>query len=231
MQAYRKGFARVYNIRWGGFARQVAPYLIDFYASTSVGREKNAILDLCCGAGHLAAFLLERGYRVVGLDLSEDMLYWAKENARSYVASGQAVFVQGDASDFTFEERFGLVISMYDALNHLADEQALRRCFQCVYAVSDGYFIFDLNTRRGLRRWNNIQIDDSDEEVLIVQRGIYDELGNKAWMRISGFVRLSDGFYERFEETVFNTAFDMEQVKRCYWRLVGQRPTLLDCRI
>lgn len=215
MQAYSKGFAKVYDIRWSGFAKQVAPFLIDFYAATPIGQENKTVLDLCCGTGHLALYFLEKGYRVVGLDLSDHMLHYAQERARPYIESGKAVFIQGDASDFTLDERFGLVVSTYDSLNHLENEQALRRCFQCVYAVAvnGGYFIFDLNTRRGLRRWNNIQVDDSDDEVLIINRGIYDGQSDRAWMRISGFVRMSNGLYERFEETAFNTVFEMEKVK------------------
>lgn len=213
MQAYSKSFAKVYNIRWSGFAKQVAPLILDFYAATPIGQENKTVLDLCCGTGHLAVHFLEKGYRVVGLDLSEHMLHYAQENARQHVESGQAAFIQGDASNFTLDERFGLVVSTYDSLNHLENEQALRRCFQCVYAVSDGYFILDLNTRRGLRRWNTIQVDDSADDALIIIRGIYDGQSDKAWTKISGFLRLPDGLYERFDETAFNTVFEMEKVK------------------
>lgn len=213
MQAYSKGFAKVYNLRWSGFARQVAPLILDFYAAIPIGRETKTVLDLCCGTGHLAVHFLEKGYRVVGLDLSDHMLHYARENARQYIETGQAAFIRGDASDFRLDERFGLVVSTFDALNHLENEQALRRCFQCVHAVCDGYFIFDLNTRRGLRRWNSIQVDDSDDEVLIINRGFYDGQSDKAWTKISGFLRLPNGLYERFDETVYNTVFEMEKVK------------------
>lgn len=213
MQAYSKSFAKVYHLRWSGFARQVAPLILDFYAATPIGQENKTVLDLCCGTGHLAIHFLEKGYRVIGLDLSDHMLDYAREKARPYIESGQAAFIQGDASNFTLDERFGLVVSTYDALNHLDNEQALRRCFQCVYAVSDGFFVFDLNTRYGLRRWNNIQVDD-DDQMLIISRGIYDGQSDKAWTKISGFLRLPDGFYERFDETVFNTVFAMDKVEK-----------------
>lgn len=213
MQAYGQGFAHIYNTRWSSFARQVAPSILDFWVAAPIGQENKSVLDLCCGTGQLAVHFLDKGYRVVGLDLSEHMLRYARENARQYIESGQATFVQGDASDFTLDERFGLVVSTFDSLNHLENEQALRRCCQCVYAVSDGYFIFDLNTRLGLRRWNSIQVDDSNDDALIITRGVYDGQSDKAWMRISGFVRLPNGLYERFDETAFNTVFEMERVK------------------
>jgi SAM-dependent methyltransferase len=224
MQAYSEGFARIYNARWGDFARYVAPLILDFYAATPIGHENRAVLDLCCGTGQLAVHFLEAGYRVVGLDLSEHMLRYARENARPFLESGQARFVQGDASDFTLDERFGLVVSTYDSLNHLESEGALRRCFRCVSAVNVGLFIFDLNTRAGLERWNSIRVDDGDDHVLIITRGVYDGQSNRAWTRISGFARWDDGLYERFEETAFNTVFEMERVREALLE-VGYRDT------
>lgn len=47
----------------------------------------------------------------------------------------------------------------------------------------------------------------------MVIRGIYDGQSDGAWVKIIGFARLPNGLYERFEETVFNTVFDMERVK------------------
>ncbi len=213
MQFYNSGFARIYNMRWGGFARHVAPFIREFYAAMPPNAAQNSVLDLCCGTGQLALDFLEHGYRVVGLDLSEAMLGYASENAAAYLASGQAQFIQGDARAFTLDERFGLVVSTYDALNHLPDEKALRDCFSCVHAVCYGYFIFDLNTRKGLRGWNSIHVDDSEADALLITRGGYDEPGGKAWTRISGFVRVVEERYERFELSAFNTAFELERVR------------------
>ena len=75
-------------------------------------------------------------------------------------------------------------------------------------------FHFDLNTWSGLRRWNSIQIDDRCEEALIINRGIYDGQSHRAWTKVTGFVRTPDGSYERFDETAFNTVFEMEKVRK-----------------
>lgn len=128
MQAYSKGSAKVYNIMWSDFPKQVAPFISDFYAATPLGQHNRSMLDPCFGRGHLAIHFLEKGYWVLGIDLSEHMLNYARENARQYVESGKAIFIQVDVSDFVLSERFGLVVSTYDALNHLENEQALRRC-------------------------------------------------------------------------------------------------------
>jgi len=226
MQAYGRAFARVYNERWTGFAQRVAPGILEFYESTPAGREHKTLLDLCCGTGQLALHFLERGYRVLGIDLSEPMLQYARENAARYVETGHAEFIQADAAGLDVAKwsqgghggpplRFGLVVSTFDALNHLPGEDALRSCFQSVYPVlvPDGFFIFDLNTRAGLlAHWNGIQVQDT-EEIMLVTRGLYDEESDRAWTRISGFVRTESGLYERFEQTAFNTAFDLAWVR------------------
>jgi len=214
MQAYGRAFAHVYNKRWTGFVHRVAPLLLEFYANTASGEAKHPILDLCCGTGQLALHFLEQGFHVTGIDLSEHMLQYARENASAYVESEQALFVQADASDFSLDRQFGLVASTFDALNHLESEEALRGCFRSVFAVlsEGGYFVFDLNTRDGLMRWNNIHIDDG-EEAMIVTRGIYDGQGSRAYTRVSGFIRAANGQYDRFEETVYNSVFDMAWVR------------------
>jgi len=214
MQAYGQDFARIYNVKWSGYAKQVAPLIFDFYASTPTGRTNKSVLDLCCGAGHLAVHFLESGYRVVGLDLSEYILDQAVKNAGKYIESGQAAFIKGDAADFSLNEHFGLVVSTYDSLNHLENEEALISCFRCVHDICDGYFIFDLNTRKGLNNWNNVHVDDGDDDILIITRGEYDGRSDKARTRITGFIGTPNGLYKRFDETVFNTVFDLARVKK-----------------
>ena len=93
MQAYGAGFARVYNLRWSGFARQVAPLILEYFEVSPFAAANKRVLDLCCGTGQLALYFLEKGYRVVGIDLSEHMLRYARENTLAYIVSGQAKFI------------------------------------------------------------------------------------------------------------------------------------------
>src|SRR4051794_7796734 len=63
------------------------------------------ILDLGCGTGHLTAKIAESGARVVGLDHSAEML------AQARAAYPALQFVQGDARNFAFAERFDAIFS------------------------------------------------------------------------------------------------------------------------
>lgn len=213
MQAYGWGFARIYNRKWTGFAGQVAPVIRRYYETKFPGAANRSVLDLCCGTGQLVRDFLDHGYRAVGIDLSEAMLEFARDNNREYVEAGRAEFIHSDASDFRLEERFGLVVSTFDALNHLENETALKDCFRCAYAAGTGLFVFDLNTRSGLRRWNSIHVDDGSDDILLMMRGIYDGSGDRAWTMITGFIREPNGLYDRCDELTFNTVFDLQRVK------------------
>ena len=225
MQAYGPAFARAYQLRWGGFARQATPQLLDFYASTAAGQQRQPVLDLCCGTGVASLGCLEAGYPVTGLDLSAHMLAYARENTEGYAGrtrttGPRANFVQADAADFALAGQFGLAICLYDAINHLPDLAALRNCFRCTAAAvaPGGVFIFDLNTRRGLRRWNVTSVDHS-AETLVITHSSFDGSGERALLNITGFVRQDDGRFERFDEAVYNTIFEVQTV---LWLLLDQ---------
>ncbi len=49
---------------------------------------------------------------------------------------------------------------------------------------------------------------------MIVNRGIYDGWSDRAYVRISGFVRTPEGQYERFNETAFNTVLELDAVQK-----------------
>lgn|SRR5574341_447919 len=215
MQPYGPVFARIYNLRWADFARGVAPLIREYYEAQPIARDHKTLLDVACGTGQVALHFLENGYRVTGIDLSEHMLAFAKQNAAAYVEQGQATFIQGNAADFRVEGTFGLAVSTFDALNHLPDGTALQGCFRSVRAalVDGGQFIFDLNTRKGLyQNWNNIMVLE-DEEATVINRGVYDGQSERAHTRITAFARLDDGRYERMAETFYNTVFRMADVR------------------
>ena len=213
MQAYSRAFAQAYNLRWNGFARNAAPHLLAFYQATPHGQARRPVLDLCCGTGLLAATFLEQGFQVTGLDLSPHMLAHAQENTAGWAAAGQASYIRADAACFALASHFGLIVSTYDALNHLPDFAALRACLRSASAalLPGGIFVFDLNTRRGLERWNSTNVDDN-EAALVITRGRYDGESSRAILNITGFLRNQAGAYERFDETVFNTVFDLQPV-------------------
>jgi SAM-dependent methyltransferase len=204
------GWARYYDERFAQHALAAAPAIGAYYEATARGRrEDRSLLDVACGTGQFALWFLERGYSVLGVDLSEHVLRHARERARSHIDEGRADFVAADATAFTVERSFGLATSLGNLVNLLADADDVRRCFDRVRAaVADGgTFVFDAVTRRGMwEGFNSVHVLET-EDFLFVLRGIYHG-GTDARSWVSGVVRGDDGRWERFQEKKVITLFE-----------------------
>ena len=175
--------AAIYDRYWGPFARRrFAPFLAQQVLPRLPSGAR--LLDLGCGTGQIAAWLVEQGYRVVGVDLSEAMIRHARQRAP------RAHFVVQDMRHLSVSGPFDAAFALFATLNHLPDDRALRRVFRRVYAAlaPGGWFGFDVNTAAGFRqRWQSTETVVEDDFVL-VSRGQYDPQTRTARTRITAFV-------------------------------------------
>jgi ubiquinone/menaquinone biosynthesis C-methylase UbiE len=71
------------------------------------------LLDLPCGTGRLSLFLAQKGFRVRGVDISEEMVQEAAKKMNEYSFHDQVALSVGDAESISFEdESFDLVVSL-----------------------------------------------------------------------------------------------------------------------
>jgi SAM-dependent methyltransferase len=125
--------------------------------------ENQKILDLCCGTGELAQYLQQKGYHVTGIDGSEEMLRYARQNAP------ESKFILDDARFFELPPTFHSVISTSYGLNHVINLEELTCVFRNVYAalLTDGVFIFDLKLDEHYKSsWHNSALGDIKDEYV-----------------------------------------------------------------
>ncbi len=89
----------------------------------------STLLDVGCGAGHLTAALAERGYRVLGVDASPEML----EEARRLYPSLN--FVGGDVRSYMPTEPVDAVVCLGEVLNHLGSTEAMAQALHHLGAI------------------------------------------------------------------------------------------------
>lgn len=102
------------------------------------------VLDLGCGPGRTTSALVELGYDVVGLDLTERFV----EFARSFVADAE--FVLGDARSLPFEdETFDQALFSYNGIDDMASENERIRTLREIRRVlaPGGIFAFSSHNR------------------------------------------------------------------------------------
>lgn len=114
----------------------------------SVLSKKGAMLDLCCGTGRHSVILRQRGWTVIGLDLSKNLLAIAKRNMKNEGA--EFPLVRADMRRFPFRNRvFDAVICMFTSFGYLPSESEDLRSFKEVQRTlrRGGEFLLDLLNR------------------------------------------------------------------------------------
>jgi SAM-dependent methyltransferase len=145
-----------------GFAVFATPEItqrqVDFMVKTLHLPPHSAVLDLGCGAGRHSLALGERGFRVVGYDLSEDLLAVARQEGDTRWFPIE--FVRGDMRTLPYEAEFDAVISYFSSFGYFDDIDNVRVLAQVVQALKfDGKFLLDVNNRDATlqhlaaRRW------------------------------------------------------------------------------
>ncbi len=169
------------------------------------------VLDLGCGTGAMTLALAARGYDMIGVDGSEQMLSRAYE--RMYAeGKGGILFLQQDMREFELYGTVGAVVSTLDCVNYLIEDGDLDKCFSLVhnYLDPDGLFLFDVNTPY---KFDTVYGDNAyvleDDTSLCAWQNDYDLESGLCHFYLSIFTEGKDGRYTRADE---------EQTERCYTR-------------
>lgn len=92
--------------------------LIERLLQTHGNGDFRSILDLGCGTGNHALPLARRGYEVVGVDRSADMLAHARIKAADPEMNGKATFCQEDIRGLRLGRHFDAAVMMFAVLSY-----------------------------------------------------------------------------------------------------------------
>jgi SAM-dependent methyltransferase len=122
------------------------------------GLQRGWALDIGCGTGRAFDPLLQRGWQLVGCDLSPGMLAQAKRKYGSRVqlfeADGREVPAVRPAPGLPEEEAFDLILLLNDVVNYMTEDDSLERAFAAVRRnlnPDHGLAVFDVNSLSLLR--------------------------------------------------------------------------------
>jgi SAM-dependent methyltransferase len=119
----------------------------NFYAAAYV-EAQDWVLELGVGSGRIATRAVRRGAKVVGLDLSADMLRIAQQKKQALPKTKRAhlQLVRADMRAFAFDRQFKLISCPFNAFQHLYTRDDVERCLACIKAAlaPDGRFCVDM---------------------------------------------------------------------------------------
>ena len=107
------------------------PGEIGFYREMAAEamRRGLAVLEIACGTGRVAHRLAEDGARVVGLDVSPEMLGVARKRSAGL---SNIRWVEGDMRSFDLGEAFGLVTIPGHSFHNLNTSEDQAACLECI---------------------------------------------------------------------------------------------------
>jgi 2-polyprenyl-3-methyl-5-hydroxy-6-metoxy-1,4-benzoquinol methylase len=142
--------------------------------------EGGLILDLACGIGRISIPLAQKGFNVIGVDLSKSYIDRAKEYSEIEGVSDKIKFIEGDIREVEsileeYSERFDVVLNMWTSMGYWDEETDTHILTQSLNLTKpNGIFIMHTANRDYLIR--NFQARDYDLRrdgfVILMERNL-----------------------------------------------------------
>lgn len=148
----------------------------DFYEAEfrRGGGEFKLLLDLCCGTGTLTNVLSRRGYEMIAVDSSVEMLMEAQ--AKSAGMEMPPLFLCQDAAALDLYGTVDAAVCSLDGMNYIPPEdlpEVFRRLR--LFVRPGGLLIFDIRTPDFLRSLDGDVFVDEQEDLLCLWRADFEE--------------------------------------------------------
>ena len=219
MEAYT-GFAQVYDL----FMDNVPYEAWSNYVEEILAKEgicDGILLDLGCGTGKMTRIMADKGFDMIGIDNSMEMLDMAREYEYDREEESGILYLLQDMREFELYGTVRAVYSACDCLNYIMEEDELLTVFRLVnnYLDPKGLFIFDMNTSykyEHLLAENTIA--ENREEGSFIWENYYDKEEQVNEYDLTLFIKESEDDKEerflRFTETHFQRCYSLECVKQ-----------------
>ena len=173
------------------------------------------VLDMGCGTGNMTMELAERGYDMIGLDASPEMLEIAMEKAREQ--GKEILFLHQDMTEFELYGTVGAMVCALDGVNYLTGDGQLESMLKLLHYYLDpgGIFIFDLNTEYKYREILDGRTFVYDtEDAYCTWSNEFDEDEGICYFDLNFFLKNPDGTYTRQDEYQEERVYSVEEVKK-----------------
>lgn len=212
MEAY-SDFATVYDVFMDETPyEEWAQYLHEQLKKDGIA--DGIVLDLGCGTGSLTRLLAAKGYDMIGVDNSVQMLQIAMEKEAE--CSTSTLYLLQDMREFELYGTVAAVVSVCDSLNYITKPEDLMQVFKLVnnYLDPKGLFIFDFNTDYKYREViGDTVIAENREECSFIWENYYDDEEKLNQYDLTIFVKEENALYSKFEETHVQRGYTLFEIK------------------
>lgn len=202
--------------RWYDTLTQDVPYeaFADYYEQQFRARGKHVrtVLDFACGTGTLTCILAQRGYELIAVDASPEMLMELSDKAAVLKNVVPPFILCQDAVSLDLNDVVDAAVCSLDGINYLSQEE-LRELLRLLHLFirPDGLFLFDINSPARLQSLDGQVFVDETEELLCLWRAEYDEQTEALYYGMDLFQKEKD-LWRRSEEEHIEYAYSVERL-------------------
>lgn len=183
------------------------------YLILSQGTKPLNILELGCGSGNVTYELLKRGYEVVGIDYSEEMLEIAEEKTSEF--GEKIIYVEQDLREIDFDVyEIDTIVSANDTFNYITDINELKKLLLYLNErlKKGGQLVFDISSEYKLENTlGNNTYGESFDNMVYLWENFYDKEQRIINMEINFFEKKGKT-YERFNEIHIQKAYKVNEI-------------------
>ena len=190
-------------------------YIIGLLAENGIG--EGILLDMACGTGTLSKMFAQKGFDVVGIDASEEMLSRAQE--KKLEESFDALFLCQKMEELDMFGTVDAAVCTLDSLNHVTEKEKIREIFRRValFMNDNGLFIFDVNTLYKHRRVleNNAFVFDTENVFCVWQNTLLED-NETTQINLDIFEgdEEEEDVYIRYSEEFFERGYELDFLKK-----------------
>jgi 2-polyprenyl-3-methyl-5-hydroxy-6-metoxy-1,4-benzoquinol methylase len=204
--------AEYYDRLNGADYKEYANYIEKVFKKHGSGKE-NLILDLACGTGALTEALCQRGYDMIGADISDEMLSLALSSAFS--KSLNILYLKQDMTAFELYGTVDAIICALDGISYLEKREDVLKCFKLIrnYLNPGALFLFDVNSAYRFKEiFAKQDFFVSDGGVYLGWKNNFSAKTGKCDFLLTLFVENKDGSYTKKEEIQTEKMWEMSEL-------------------
>ena len=174
----------------------------------------HTVLDLACGTGTMTALLTERGYELIGVDGSEDMLLEAREKAQT-LTGVPPLFLHQSMPELDLYGTVEAAICCLDSLNYLTEAREVRETFRRLhlFIAPGGSLVFDVHALGKLEAMDGQVWLDEREDVYCVWRAEFSPRRRICTYGMDVFRLEPTGLWSRGEELHEEYAYEPAELE------------------
>lgn len=211
MIAIYRDFAFLYDrLMWDVDYIGWADYVEGMFERSKVN--PRLIADLGCGTGSFCLEMAKRGYEMIGIDQSVEMLNCAKQ--KTLDAGADILYLNQDMTSFELYGTVDAITCLMDSVNYVTYKNDLKRLFRLVnnYLNPDGLFLFDINSPYKFEQILSTNVFcENNEEVSYIWQNSYDKSKKLCRFDLSFFAREGE-LYRRFDETHYERCYQIAEI-------------------